>query len=142
MQVLKYESENTIRARAHAIWEMEGCPDGRHDIHWQRALDEALNEFETPVAEVMAFAGIDAVTDVSLIDGVGPKLTALLVSAGINSLQDIAKLSEVEMAAIDTDLSLKGRSAREEWIAQAKELIAGEAPRAKVDQAKAAKADA
>ena len=139
MQVLKFESEDTIRARAHAIWEMEGRPDGRHDIHWQRALEEALNEYEAPVAPI---AALDALTDISLIDGVGPKLTALLATANVKSLQDIAKLTDAEMAAIDTKLALKGRSAREEWIAQAKELIAGLAPRAKVDQAKAAKANA
>jgi large subunit ribosomal protein L21 len=44
------------------------------------------------------------------------------------------------LAKLDAKLSLKGRSVREEWIDQAKELLAGQAPRAKVDQAKAAKA--
>jgi predicted flap endonuclease-1-like 5' DNA nuclease len=130
MQTLKFEAEDTVRARAHAIWEMEGRPDGRHEIHWQRAL----NEFETPYTA--------AITDVSLIDGVGPKITAQLASVGVNSLQDIAKLTVAALADIDAKLNLKGRSAREEWIAQAKELIAGKAPRAKVDQAKASKAKA
>ncbi len=77
--------------------------------------------------------------DVSLIDGVGPKIAKQLADAGIVTLSQIAALSVAELAAIDTKLGLKGRTAREEWIDQAKELLAGKAPRAKVDQAKAKK---
>jgi Protein of unknown function (DUF2934) len=36
---LKPETEAAIRARAYAIWEQEGRPEGRHDIHWQRAYE-------------------------------------------------------------------------------------------------------
>lgn len=32
--------ENWIRQRAHMIWEREGRPDGRHDEHWRRAIEE------------------------------------------------------------------------------------------------------
>ena len=80
-----------------------------------------------------------SITDVSLIDGIGPKITKLLAKAGITSLQHIASLTPAKLAKLDAELELKGRTAREEWIAQAQELIAGKTPRAKVDQAKAAK---
>jgi hypothetical protein len=33
-------SEEGIRARAYAIWEDEGRPDGQHLEHWRRAMDE------------------------------------------------------------------------------------------------------
>lgn len=39
-----------------------------------------------------------------------------------------------QVAEVDEALSFKGRIEREEWIEQAKELIAGKPPRAKVDQ--------
>ena len=42
-----------------------------------------------------------------------------------------------DIADYNEKLSLGGRVEREEWVEQAKELLAGEAPRAKVDQAKA-----
>lgn len=29
--------EERVRERAHAIWEAEGCPDGRDKEHWQQA---------------------------------------------------------------------------------------------------------
>jgi hypothetical protein len=31
-------SEDDIRARAYALWEAAGCPDGSHDEHWLEAL--------------------------------------------------------------------------------------------------------
>jgi hypothetical protein len=34
------EREDRIRQRAHAIWEAEGRPEGRHEAHWQQACAE------------------------------------------------------------------------------------------------------
>jgi large subunit ribosomal protein L21 len=72
--------------------------------------------------------------DVSLISGVGPVLKDKLAEAGITSLKQIAALKKKDAAKLDEELSLGGRIEREEWVAQAKELIAGKPPRAKVDQ--------
>ena len=33
-----------IRERAHAIWEREGRPEGRHIEHWQQAAREIAEE--------------------------------------------------------------------------------------------------
>lgn len=72
--------------------------------------------------------------DVSLISGVGPVLKDKLAEAGITSLKQIATLKKKDAAKLDEDLSLGGRIEREEWVAQAKELLAGKPPRARVDQ--------
>lgn len=32
--------DSKIRERAHAIWEREGRPEGRHDDHWRQAQQE------------------------------------------------------------------------------------------------------
>jgi large subunit ribosomal protein L21 len=133
---LKPETEAAIRARAHQIWEDEGRPNGRHELHWQRAYEAIVEMTPLKVAAVVTAPKAD---DVSLIDGVGPKITKQLAGEGIVALSQIAVLSSEALAALDTKLGLKGRTAREEWIVQAKELLAGKAPRAKVDQAKAAK---
>jgi predicted flap endonuclease-1-like 5' DNA nuclease len=127
---LKPELETAIRARAYQIWEDEGRPNGRHELHWQRAFEAVA------VASPFTSAVIE---DVSLIDGVGPKITKQLAAAGITTLSQIAAMSAAELSALDTTLALKGRTAREDWIAQAQDLVAGKAPRAKIDQAKAAK---
>ena len=74
------------------------------------------------------------VDDVSIIGGVGPALKNKLAAVGVTSLKQIADMSADEMAKLDSDLKLGGRTLREEWIEQAKELIAGKPPRAKIDQ--------
>jgi predicted flap endonuclease-1-like 5' DNA nuclease len=129
---LKPETEAAIAARAYAIWEEEGRPHGRHEIHWQRAYDEVTAPKKQPIASAKPVAD-----DVSLIDGIGPKITKQLAKEGIVALSQIASLTPVALAKIDTKLGFKGRSSREEWIAQAQELLAGKAPRAKIDQARA-----
>lgn len=80
-------------------------------------------------AEVSGFTD-----DVKLISGVGPALEKKLADAGVTSLEQIAKFTAKEIARVDEVLSFKGRIEREEWVQQAKDLIAGKAPRAKSDR--------
>lgn len=135
------ESEEIIRARAYQFWLDEGRPHGRAEIHWQRALASFAAEQTIPDVTPVKLAAVApqaaAVTDVSLIGGIGPKIKAQLAKEGINSLVQVAALTPAALAKLDAKLNLKGRSAREEWIAQAKELVAGKAPRAKTDKARA-----
>ncbi|HRK25511.1 MAG TPA: 50S ribosomal protein L21 [Beijerinckiaceae bacterium] len=79
-------------------------------------------------------------SDISLIGGIGPTLEKKLRAAGVTSWAQIAAWTEADIAKFDEELGLRGRVTREEWVEQAKELMAGKPPRAKVDQ-EAAKAD-
>ncbi|WP_332713807.1 50S ribosomal protein L21 [Pelagibacterium mangrovi] len=72
--------------------------------------------------------------DVKLIGGVGPALEKKLATAGVTSLTQIAKWTKADVAKFDEELDFKGRIERDEWVDQAKELIAGKPPRAKADQ--------
>jgi len=72
--------------------------------------------------------------DVRLIGGVGPALEKKLAAAGITSLTQIAAWTPEDIARFDEELDFKGRIERDEWVDQAKELIAGGEPRAKVDR--------
>ncbi len=76
--------------------------------------------------------------DLSLLSGVGPVLEKKLREAGITTFRQIAELTPEAAKELDEKLNLRGRIEREEWIEQAKELMAGKPPRAKVDQKKAA----
>ena len=127
-----------IAALAYSYYEAEGRPDGRDDIHWQRATEALLT---APSAKPTPKTK-PAATDISLIDGVGPAITEKLKAAGYATLVDIAGLTLSALEKLDAKLNLKGRSIREDWIAQAKELVAGANPRAKIDQKKAAKVKA
>ncbi|MFO1033850.1 MAG: DUF2934 domain-containing protein [Hyphomicrobiales bacterium] len=146
MPALVHEHEDAIRARAHQFWLDEGRPEGRHLIHWQRALEAVAAEqakpapvSELPAATLKAAPVTAAASDVSLIGGVGAKIKEQLAAEGITTLAQIATLSDKAIAALDAKLGLKGRTVREEWIVQAKELVAGKAPRAKTDKARAKK---
>lgn len=123
-------SHDEIAALAYSYWLEEGRPEGRAEIHWQRAYMTLL---EIPAEATIA----EAATDVSLIGGIGPKIKEQLKAEGILTLAQIAALSDDELAALDAKLGFKGRSARDAWLAQARELVAGAAPRAKADKARA-----
>lgn len=131
-----------IAALAYSYYEAEGHPDGRSDIHWQRAYETLISaEGAKPeAAKVEGISSKPVTTDISLIDGVGPVLTEKLKSAGFATLADIAGLTLSALEKLDAALNLRGRAIREDWIAQAKELVAGAKPRAKIDQTKPAKA--
>ncbi|MEL6283287.1 MAG: hypothetical protein AAFQ73_11100 [Pseudomonadota bacterium] len=63
--------------------------------------------------------------DLKLIKGVGPSLERLLNDLGIYQFAQIAKFSEQELLWVDAHLpSFKGRVLRDDWKAQATELIA------------------
>jgi large subunit ribosomal protein L21 len=76
--------------------------------------------------------------DIKLIGGVGPALEKKLIAAGVTSLVQIAAWKKADLAKFDEELELHGRADRDEWVAQAKDLIAGKPPRAKIDQEAAA----
>lgn len=77
-------------------------------------------------------------SNLSLIAGIGPTIEKKLRAAGITTWSQIAAWGEVDIAKWDEELKLRGRATREEWVEQAKELLAGKPPRAKVDQAELA----
>lgn len=99
------------------------------------AKKEAKKE-AAPKAEKAAAKAADVKDDVEIIGGVGPALKKKLAEAGVTTLTQIAAMSAADMAKLDEDLKLGGRTEREEWIEQAKELLAGKPARAKTDQAK------
>ncbi len=90
-------------------------------------------------AKKAAPAKSDIKDDVELIGGVGPALGKKLNAAGVTTLTQVSKWTAKDIEKINDELSLGGRIEREEWVEQAKELLAGKPPRAKVDQAAAKK---
>jgi ribosomal protein L21 len=74
--------------------------------------------------------------DISLIGGIGPKIEAALRAKGINTWAQIAAWTPADIESYNEEMKLMGRIGREEWIEQAKELMAGKPPRAKTDKAR------
>ena len=81
-----------------------------------------------PVAPAPAPAATPAsADDLSRIKGVGPKLVALLAELGVTSFAQIAAWSDADVTRIDDQLGrFKGRITRDQWIAQAQLLAAGD----------------
>jgi large subunit ribosomal protein L21 len=108
-----------------------------------KAVSAKSDAAEAPAADLApaSFAALPAEggaldsSNLSLISGIGPTIEKKLRAAGITSWEQIASWSDEELEAKDKELALRGRAKREEWVEQAKELLAGKPPRAKADQA-------
>ena len=85
-------------------------------------------------AKASAAGGMDT-SNLSLIAGIGPTIEKKLRAAGVQTWDEIAAWTADDVAKWDAELALRGRATREEWVEQAKELLAGKPPRAKADQA-------
>ncbi len=103
----------------------------------EEAAPKAEKAAAAPKVSAAKNADIDA-SNLSLISGVGPAIEKKLRAAGIESWNDIAAWDDAAIAKWDTELKLGGRATKEEWVDQAKELLAGKPPRAKADQAELA----
>ena len=79
--------------------------------------------------EKVAFKGIDAprgeADDLKRLPSVNVKLEQRLNDAGVYHFWQIADLDAETMAALDATLNLRGRIARDNWIAAAKKLTEG-----------------
>ncbi|MBQ2260451.1 MAG: NADH:ubiquinone oxidoreductase [Loktanella sp.] len=64
--------------------------------------------------------------DLKLLKGVGPKMEMALNGHGIYHFDQIAAWTPAEQAWVDENVDgVKGRATRDDWVAQAKALIAG-----------------
>ncbi|WP_258163433.1 DUF2934 domain-containing protein [Rhizobium sp. TH2] len=51
------DSEEAVRLRAYQIWERDGRPDGEHESHWQKALEELIRPAGRPVETTVVTTG-------------------------------------------------------------------------------------
>jgi small subunit ribosomal protein S2 len=64
--------------------------------------------------------------DLKKIEGVGPALERKLNALGLTRYDQIASLTDEEVAKVDDALNYKGRISRDDWVGQARALAAGE----------------
>jgi large subunit ribosomal protein L21 len=133
-----YRRKNGHRQDLMQVQITEILTDGKKPSKKAAAPKAAAAKKEAaPKAEAKAAVKDASVKDdVEIIGGVGPALKKKLAETGVTTLTQIAAMSAADMAKLDEDLKLGGRTEREEWIEQAKELLAGKPARAKADQAK------
>ncbi len=76
-------------------------------------------------AKAAAAPGATGADDLKKLSGVGPALEKKLHAAGVTTFAQIAAWTESDIAAMDEQLSFKGRIEREGWVAQAADLAKG-----------------
>lgn len=136
----KRRRKNSKRKRGHrqdlmSVRITDILTDGKKPAAAKAAAKPVAAKAEAPKAAAAAPASDHDQNDISLISGIGPTIEKRLRAAGVNNWSQIAAWTEADIAKFDEELALRGRAVREEWVEQAKELLAGKPPRAKVDQA-------
>ncbi len=100
------------------------------------AVEGVHARFEGRSLAPSPFSKDNFIDDIQLVDGIGPKSARELRKEGFGTLTSFV---ENDPAAVLEKLGLTARAEREEWVAQCKEMIAGEPPRSKVDKEYAAR---
>jgi NADH-quinone oxidoreductase subunit E len=88
-----------------------------------KAAEEAPVEVEEKQPEVLDAPRDGQADDLKKISGVGPKLEGVLNDLGFYHFAQIAEWGPEEIAWVDSRLKFKGRIERDNWIAQAAELM-------------------
>jgi small subunit ribosomal protein S2 len=87
---------------------------------------EAIESDAVPVEHFeLLTAPRGAPDDLAKLTGVGPQIVKKLNEHGVFHYWQIAAMTNEEAAKLDADLKFNGRIARDNWVEQAKTLIAG-----------------
>ena len=95
---------------------------------------KAAKSKDKPAEKTDAAQSADFVDAIVLVDGIGPKGEEALAAAGITKLTELVAMSAEDITALEEKIGKPGVVAKEEWVEQAKEMIAGEEPRSQVDK--------
>jgi len=86
--------------------------------------ETSANGASTDVFELLA-APRGAPDDLAKLPGVGPQIVKKLNDAGVFHYWQIAAMTADDVSKVDADLKLAGRISRDNWVDQARNLLAG-----------------
>ena len=75
-----------------------------------------------------------AADTIVLVDGIGPKAEESLKEKGLGTLSGFVNASDEDRAAVLEELGLTEKATNEDWVGQAKDILAGGEPQAQVDK--------
>lgn len=103
----------------------------------KEAADGIKARFDGTLETPSPFSKDNFVDDIQLVDGIGPKVAKQLRAKKMGTLT--AFVESKDRDAVLEELGRADKAKTEDWVGQAKEMIAGGAPRAKVDREYAAR---
>ena len=98
-----------------------GAPVKTQTAAEQKTAKPSLEDPNRPAG----IAKPDAIDDLKLISGVGPKIEGILHELGIFTYTQVAGWNQSQRSWVDSYLNFKGRIDRDEWIKQADALARG-----------------
>ncbi len=75
-----------------------------------------------------------AADNIVLVDGIGPKAEEALKEKGVGTLSAFVSMADDARSALLEELGVADKAASEDWVGQAKDILAGGEPRAQVDK--------
>jgi large subunit ribosomal protein L3 len=75
-----------------------------------------------------------AADNIVLVDGIGPKTEGALKEKGLGTLSGFVAMVEADRAALLEELGVAEDATNEDWVGQAKDILAGGEPRAATDK--------
>ncbi len=107
----------------------------KKDIHADAPAEgsfKAPAKGDAPAADVKIEG--TAADNIVLVDGIGPKTEEALKEKGAGTLSGFVAMADDERTALLEELGVAEDAANEDWVGQAKDILAGGQPRAKTDQ--------
>ncbi len=99
----------------------------------------AAGSFKAPAGASAASGDVKiegtAADTIVLVDGIGPKTEAALKEKGAGTLSGFVAMSDADRDVLLADLGVAEDAASEDWLGQARDILAGGQPKAKTDQA-------
>ena len=91
---------------------------------------------DTPAADASSAPKIEgtAADNIVLVDGIGPKAEEKLKEKGLGTLSGFVNASDEERDTILEELGVADKAKTEDWVGQAKDILAGGEPQAQVDK--------
>lgn len=101
--------------------------EGAERARRNQALIDAAGKSTSPAPAPAAPPSATGGDDLTRIKGLGPKIASLLASMGVTRFDQIAQWDDAEIDRIDAQLGrFAGRIRRDNWVAQAQLLAAGD----------------
>lgn len=99
----------------------------------EKKAEKPAKKDKAEAADAPKIEGTAADTIV-LVDGIGPKIEEQLKEKGAGSLSAFVAMSDDDRKALLEELEVAEKAETEDWLGQAKDILAGGEPRAQVDK--------